>query len=208
MHKLFLIILFAGLAHTGFGQYKPVSNVPAVKARFAAAAQKINSLSSDFTQVKSLSMLSEKVTSKGRFYFKRNNRVRMEYTSPYQYLMIINGSKVSIKDGQKTSRMSAGSSKMFQQANQLMMDCARGTVFDNPNFSVKLLENGNSYLVDMTPVTKEMKALFKSVNVVLQKSNFLVSQVQMVDNRGDHTTISYSGQQLNTPLTDALFTIR
>lgn len=208
MYKLFLILLFAGAAHAGFGQYKPVSNMPAVKARFAAAAQKINSLSSDFTQVKSLSMLSEKVTSKGKFYFKRNNQVRMEYTSPYPYLMIINGTKVSIKDGQKTSRMSAGSSKMFQQANQLMMDCAKGTVFDNPDFSVKLLENGNSYLADMTPVTKEMKTLFRSVKVILQKSNFLVSQVQMVDSRGDNTTINYSGQQLNIPLSNALFTIR
>ncbi|MCF3110090.1 outer membrane lipoprotein carrier protein LolA [Niabella sp. CC-SYL272] len=208
MRKLFFILLLTGMAVSGFAQYKPAGNEAAVKARFGAAARQINSIASDFTQVKTLSLLSEKVTSKGKFYFKKNNLVRMEYTTPYQYLMVINGSKVSIKDGQKTNKMSAGSSKMFQQANQLMMDCAKGTVFDNPNFSVKLLENGSSYLADMTPVTREMKALFKSVKVILQKSNFLVSQVQMVDNRGDNTVISYSGQQLNTALPDALFTIR
>lgn len=208
MRKLFFILLLGIMVIPGFAQYKLVGNEAAVKARFAAAAQQINSIASDFTQVKTLSMLAEKVTSKGKFYFKKSSQVRMEYTTPYQYLMVINGSKVSIRDGQKTSKMSAGSSKMFQQANQLMMDCARGTVFDNPNFSVKLLENGNSYLADMTPVTKEMKTLFKSVKVLLQKSNFLVSQVQMVDNRGDNTTINYSGQQLNTALPDALFIIR
>ena len=208
MRKLFLILLLAGIAGAGRAQYKPVGNTAAVKAQFAAAAQKINSIASDFTQVKNLSMLSEKVTSKGKFYFRKNNQVRMEYTTPYQYLMVINGSKVSIKDGQKTNRLAAGSSKMFQQANQLMMDCAKGTVFDNPNFTVKLLENNNSYMADMTPVTKEMKTLFRSVKVILQKSGFLVSQVQMVDNKGDQTTISYSGQQLNTNLPDALFTIR
>ncbi|SDC88215.1 LolA family protein [Niabella drilacis] len=208
MRKLFFILLLAGISGAGWAQYKPVSNAPAVKAQFAAAAQKINSIASDFIQVKNLSMLSEKVTSKGKFYFRKNNLLRMEYVTPYRYLMVINGTKVSIKDGQKTNRMSAGSSKMFQQANQLMMDCAKGTVFDNPSFSVKLLENGNTYLADMTPVTKEMKTLFRSVKVILQKTDFLVSQVQMVDNRGDQTIITYSGQQLNTNLPDALFTTR
>ncbi|HEX7755706.1 MAG TPA: outer membrane lipoprotein carrier protein LolA [Niabella sp.] len=208
MRKVFFIFLLAGLSAAAAAQYKPVANVTAVKSRFAAAAQKINSISSDFTQIKSLSMLAEKITSKGKFYFRKNNLVRMEYTSPYQYLMIINGNKVSIKDGQKTNKMTAGSSKLFQQVNHLMMDCIRGTVFDNPDFSVKLLENNNSYMADMEPVTQEMKTLFKKVKVVMGKNDFVVNEVQMIDARGDNTTIHYSNQQINTGLPDALFTIR
>ena len=208
MRKVFFIFLLAGLSAAAAAQYKPVANVTAVKSRFAAAAQKINSISSDFTQIKSLSMLAEKITSKGKFYFRKNNLVRMEYTSPYQYLLIINGNKVSIKDGQKTNKMTAGSSKLFQQVNHLMMDCIRGTVFDNPDFSVKLLENNNSYMADMEPVTQEMKTLFKKVKVVMGKNDFVVNEVQMIDARGDNTTIHYSNQQINTGLPDALFTIR
>lgn len=207
MRKLFLFILCAGLSLAGFAQYQPVADAAAVKRQFAAAAQKINSITADFTQVKSLSMLSEKLTSKGKFYFKRDNQVRMEYTMPYQYLMVLNGNKVSIKDGQKTNKMSAGSSKLFQQVNQLMVDCIKGTVFDNPDFSVRLLENNNSYLADMKPVTKEMKTLFKQVRVIMEKRNFVVSEVQMTDTRGDNTTIHYSGQKLNAYLPDALFVI-
>lgn len=208
MRKLIFSLLFILVTVAGFSQYKPVANLAAVKAQFASAAQKVNSIAADFTQVKSLSMLSEKLTSKGKFYFRKNNLVRMEYTSPYQYLMVINGNKVSIKDGQKTNKMSASSNKMFQQVNQLMMDCAKGTVLDNPNFSVKLFESGNSYMADMTPVTKEMKSLFRGVKVVMSKAGFVVSQVQMIDTKGDNTTINYANQKLNTSLPDALFTIR
>lgn len=207
MRKLFLLVLFADLSLAGFAQYKPVGDAASIKRQFAVASQKINSIAADFTQVKSLSMLSEKLTSKGKFYFKRDNRVRMEYTTPYQYLMVLNGNKVSIKDGQKTNKMSAGSSKLFQQINQLMMDCIKGTVFDNPDFSVQLLENNSSYLAAMTPVTKEMKALFRQVKVTMAKGSFVVSEVQMIDTRGDNTTIRYSGQKLNTTLPDALFVI-
>ncbi|MBO9617756.1 MAG: outer membrane lipoprotein carrier protein LolA [Niabella sp.] len=207
MRKLFLLVLLAGISLAGFAQYKPVANAAGVKNQFAAAAQKINSITADFTQVKSLSMLSEKLTSKGKFYFKRDNRVRMEYTSPYQYLMVLNGNKVSIKDGQKTNKMSAGSSKLFQQVNQLMMDCIKGTVFDNPDFSVQLLENSNSYMAAMTPVTREMKSLFKQVKVIMERGSFVVSEVQMTDTKGDNTTIHYTAQKLNTALPDALFAI-
>ncbi|ANH82899.1 cell envelope biogenesis protein LolA [Niabella ginsenosidivorans] len=207
MRKLFFIFLLTGISASVTAQYKPVANVTAVKSQFAAASQKINSISSDFTQVKSLSMLAEKITSKGKFYFRKNNQVRMEYTSPYQYLMILNGNKMSIKDGQKTSKMAAGSGKLFQQVNHLMMDCIKGTVFDNPDFSVKLLESSNSYMADMTPVTKEMKTLFKQVKVVMSKGSFVVNQVQMTDPRGDNTIINYSNQKINTGLPDALFTI-
>lgn len=201
---IFSITLF--YANAQYPGYKLVGNASAFKAQFSTASQKINSIASDFLQQKNLSMLSDKITSKGKFYFKKDDKVRMEYTAPYQYLMIINGNKVIVKDGQKTNSMSARSNKMFQQINQLMMDCARGTVFDNKNFSVKLFEGNNAFLAEMTPITKEMKSLFKNVNVVLGKNNLLVQQVQMWEPGGDHTTIQYSNQKINTNLSDALFT--
>ena len=37
------------------------------------------------------------------------------------------------------------------------MDCVKGTVFDNTDFSVKLFESSDSYLAELTPVNKDMK---------------------------------------------------
>ena len=54
-------------------------------------------------------MLAEKITSKGKFWFKKESKVRMEYTQPYQYLMIINKDKVFVKDGQKENKISTKS---------------------------------------------------------------------------------------------------
>ena len=42
-------------------------------------------------------MLSEKIISKGKFWFKKDNLVRLEYVQPYQYLMIINKNNIFIK---------------------------------------------------------------------------------------------------------------
>lgn len=204
----YLILFFLFIANTAFAQYKPVPGNDAFRSQFTAASSGINTISADFTQVKTLAVLSEKLTSKGKFYFKKENQVRMEYTSPYQYLMVINGSKVSIKDGSKTTTMSARSNKMFQQINQLMMDCMRGTLFENKNFSVRLFEDADTYLAEMTPVTKQMAGLFKKVNVIMNKNSFIVSRVQMFEPSGDYTSMNYSNQKLNASLPDALFTIK
>ncbi|MFV0604375.1 MAG: LolA family protein [Niabella sp.] len=208
MHK-FLFLLFAlFIIHTLNAQYKLVSNTTAFTAAFTEASAKTNSIVSNFTQVKTLALLSEKLSSKGKFYFQKNDKVRMEYTSPFQYLMIINGSKVFIKDGEKTNTLNSKSNKMFQQINQLMMDCMSGNIFGNKNFSVRLFEDADNYLAEMTPQTGQLKSMFKKVNVILKKSNYIVSQVQMFEPGGDYTSLNYTNQQINTRLSDALFSVK
>lgn len=188
--------------------FRLVADATAFKKEFASVSGRTNTIKSDFVQEKNLSMLSEKIVSKGKFWFKKENAVRMEYTSPFQYLMVINGSKVYIKDNQKESQMSSRSNKLFQSMNKLLMDCARGTVFDNRDFSVRLFEGTDQYLAELTPVSRDMKGFFKKINLVMKKKTYLVSKVEMYEPSGDNTTITYSNQELNTNLPDALFAVK
>lgn len=208
MYKFFITAFLLGFCILCFAQYKPVANVAAFKAQFAAASAKTNSIASEFTQVKNLTMLSEKLTSKGKFYFKRQNLVRLEYTSPYKYLMVMNGSKINIQDGQKITSVSTKSNKMFQQLNQLMIETVNGNVFDNKNFTTRIFESADDYLIEMTPVTAQMKNVFAKVNVMMAKSSFIVNRVQLFEPGGDYTSIAYEGQKINSNLPDALFTVK
>ncbi len=201
---LLMLTLVVQAQYPGF---KPVADAGAFKKEFTSVSARTNTIKSDFVQEKNLSMLSEKIVSKGKFYFKKENAVRMEYTSPFQYLMVINGSKVYIKDNQKESRLSSRSNKLFQSMNKLLMDCARGTVFDNKDFTVRLFEGADQYLAELTPVTREMKGFFKKINLVMKKKTYFVSKVEMYEPSGDNTTITYSNQELNTNLPDALFAV-
>ena len=209
MHRLFLFLgfmVFSFIAAAQYPGYKAVSNTNAFGERFAIAASKIKTISSDFKQIKNLSLLKDNITSKGKFYYKNPQQVRMDYLSPYNYTVVINGSKVIIKDGGKTNSMSAKSNKMFQQINQLMLDCAKGSILNNKSFTTLLFENTETFLAEMKPLTKEMKNLFSKVMVTINKSNFLVAKIQMDELNGDKTTITYSNQAINTTINDALFT--
>lgn len=210
MHRRYLFLLgifFSFTASAQYAGYKAVVDISSFKSKFAETSQKTNTIKSDFVQEKNLSILSEKIVSKGKFWFKKENAVRMEYTSPFQYLMVINGNKIYIKDNQKENRVSAKSNKLFQSINKILMDCVKGTVFDNTDFSTKLFESNDSYLAELTPINKDVKSLFKKINVYLDKKSYLVKKIEMNEPSGDNTVLTYSNQELNSNLPDALFAV-
>jgi outer membrane lipoprotein-sorting protein len=187
--------------------YTPVADLSKFKELFSVEAQKVISIKSDFVQEKNLSMLSEKITSQGKFWFKKDSRVRMEYTKPFEYLMIINKDKVFVKDGQKQNTISTKSNKLFQQINKITVDCVQGTVLTNPDFSTRVFENKNAYLVELSPVSKNLKEFFKTIVVIVDKKDYSVTNIEMNENSGDNTIIHFINKEMNTNLPDALFAI-
>lgn len=204
---LFVVLTQGYISNAQPTGYKPVADASAFKAQFADASQKTNSIKSDFVQEKNLSMLAEKITSKGKFWFKKENFVRMEYTQPFQYLMILNGTNVYVKDSQKENKVSVKSNKLFQQINKIMVDCVKGGALESADFTVRVFENNASYLAELTPVDKNMKKLFKNINMIIEKKGFGVTKIEMHEPSGDNTIISFVNRELNTNLPDALFTI-
>jgi len=210
MRNLIFISILAFCSVSVFAQpagYKAVTDINGFKEKFAAATQKTTSIKSDFTQEKNLSMLSEKIESKGKFWFKKENLVRMEYSSPFQYLMILNKDKVYIKDGQKENKISTSSNKIFKQINNIMIDCVKGNVLNNSNFSVKVFEGGQHFMLELTPVDKTLKSFFKNINLFVDKKELGVSKIDMQELSGDNTVITFVNKEVNVPLADALFTI-
>lgn len=207
---LFLLpLLFSVLSlEAQYPGYSAIADAAKFKEQFSAASLKTTSIKSDFVQEKNLSMLSEKIVSKGKFWFKKANMVRMEYTHPFQYLMIINKDKVFIKDGQKENKVSSRSNKLFQQINRIMVDCMQGTALNNTDFRTRVFEGKSSYLVELAPVVKGLKEMFKTITVYVDKKDYSVMNLEMLEISGDNTVIKFINKELNSSLQDALFTIQ
>ncbi|MGN6439596.1 MAG: LolA family protein [Agriterribacter sp.] len=211
MRRMFFVcmmMLCALVANAQYTGYKPLNESADFKTRFAVASQKVNTIKSDFVQEKNLALLSEKITSKGKFWFKKENLVRMEYTQPFQYLMVINGANVYIKDSQKENKISTKSNKLFQQINKVIVDCVKGGALESKDFTTRIFEGNNAYLAELTPVNKQMKSMFKNINIYIDKKEYAVSRIEMHEPSGDNTMIIFSNRELNSNLADALFAIR
>jgi outer membrane lipoprotein-sorting protein len=211
MRKVILVlsILISGLSTKAQrAGYTPVADLAKFKEQFAVIAKKTETIKSDFVQEKNLSMLSEKIVSNGKFWFKKDNLLRMEYTKPYQYLMILNKDNMYIKDGNKENKVSTKSNKLFQQINKITIDCVQGTVFSNPDFITRIYESKSTYLVELSPVGKALKEFFKNINVIIDKSDYEVTTIEMNENSGDNTIIRFTNREINTIIPDAIFAIK
>lgn len=204
---LLIIFLSIKVSHAQYTGYKAIPDLPAFKKQFTTESAKILSIESDFTQEKTLTALTEKITSEGKFWFKRSNKVRIEYIKPFTYLMVMNGDKVLLRDGTKENRVNARSNKLFQQVNRIMVDCMEGTIMDSKDFSVKVFENDKSYLLELSPNEKALKSFFETVVLIVEKKDYTVRSIDMNEPGGDKTTMLFKDKKLNTPLADAVFAL-
>src|SRR5689334_13913805 len=105
----FVLLAFAVQAQT----FTSVKDAVDIQKKVTAATQKITSIQCDFTQEKNMSMLADKAVSKGKFWFKKESKVRLEYQQPTKNLIVMNNGKMLIKDDKKTTQTDMHRSRMF-----------------------------------------------------------------------------------------------
>jgi outer membrane lipoprotein-sorting protein len=187
--------------------YTELKNTEAFRKTFIQFTKATESIQADFIQEKSLTMLSEVIISNGRFQFREKDKLRMEYLHPYTYLMILNGGKIYVKDGQKENTFSAGSNPVLKQVNRILIECVSGSMLDNPDFQPRIFENNGSWLIEFKPLAKNLKELYKNINIVLDKKDFTASSIGMYDASGDKTIIRFQNKILNAQIPESVFQI-
>jgi len=185
--------------------FKPVADLETFRKQFATESAKLQTITSDFQQEKQLLALTETMTSTGKFWFKRANKVRIEYVKPFFYRVIMNGDKVHVKDDAQQSSVNVRSSKLFQQVNRIILDCIQGTILSNKDFNTRVFENEKFYSLKMMPVQKSMKDFFSTINLVVLKKDYSVESIEMIEPSGDITLMSFSNKSINKPVDDQVF---
>lgn len=166
----------------------------------------IKSIQCSFVQTKNLTMLNDKMVSKGIMIYLKPNMLRWEYISPYKYLFIINGAKVLIKSGDKKSSIDVKSSKMFQEITRIMMNSVTGkNLLSSSDFNVRMFTQKNYWIADLTPKKKQMRSMFSSIKIYFDSSNSTVSQIDMFEKSGDKTEIRLKNPQINNRINEKLF---
>lgn len=207
MHKIIIylfIIPFSGFSQT----FKTVKDTLGLKSKIENMSKTTHSIESDFTQEKNLSMLSEKITSKGHFVFKKDNLLRWEYSSPSKYLIVINKEKIMIKDEKKTSKYDVNTNKVFKEINDIMLSCVQGTIFKSNKFKTNYFENEKYYKLELLPQEKNMKSAFKKINLFFDKNVTSISKLEMIESSEDATTLDFSNKKLNAPVAETLFILK
>lgn len=173
--------------------------------RTAAATKHI---SCQFTQVKHLHMLNDRLEAKGRMYFSQPNKLRWEYTTPYQYLFILSGSKVYVGSNGRHDVIDTDQNRVFKEIARIMMSTVTGTALSNTkDFAVSVSDNGQQWQVTLTPKKGDLRKMFRSIVLDFAKSTSLVQALTINEKNGDHTDIRFNNLSTTAPVNASLFNI-
>ena len=152
--------------------------------------------------------MSEKIVSKGHFCFKKINMLRWEYNDPYKYIIAINKDKMFIKDNGKVSKYDINSNKMFKSINDMMMNTVQGNLLNNKDYKAKYYENEKQYMLELSPLLKGAKDFLKVIQLYIDKSDYAVVKVKMIEPSDDFTSLDFTNRKNNQPIDDEIFIIK
>lgn len=169
------------------------------------AHKQMTSFSAAFTQVKTSSMLADKVTQKGKINYSSPKKLRWEYTSPKSFAVVFNNGKVLMKNDKGTT---SNPNRMLSEMGNLMMNTLNGQLLQgNSNFTAKYYKDASTgaVTVKLTPVNKKISVYYKNITILLNGKTLLADKVVLDETNGDSTTITFTDKKTNVTLSDTLF---
>jgi outer membrane lipoprotein-sorting protein len=176
-----------------------------VLARLARNAAGIETLQGRVLQEKRLEMFKDTVSSRGRFAYRRPDRLRWELTDPVVTGFVLTGSS-----GRRWHGLT-GKTEPFTLASDPMMRVIAGQILAavRADFSPMQKEyrvsvsSGSPATLQLEPLTPN--AFVERVTVTFSKETEYVESVTVREKGGDQTTISFSEVEVNRPLPDGTF---
>lgn len=206
LYSFFLLSLGSLVAQTPF---KPMKDTSAFKIKVNKMSQETNSIESDFTQIKDLTMLSEKIVSKGKFVFLKPGNLRWEYLEPYAYVIVINKDRILIKDeNNKIKKYDMNANKVFKEINDIMISCVNGDILGSKKFRITYFENDKQFKLELTPTVKAMKESLKTINMYFDRGVSSVIKIEMIEPGNDLTIIDFFNKKLNASVPPQTFILK
>ena len=209
MLRSFVILLTCLSALSVMGQTKLTSEQEKqVLAKMDQSSNALRSLQCDFLQTKRMKILSKEMQSKGILYFKKPDKIRWQYTSPYDYTFIMNGDKVQIKSAKSTKNIDIQGNKIFRQITTIILNTVTGGgIMNSADFNVELYKSGNIYFAKMLPKKKEVKQVYSSIEVYFNSALTMVETIKMVEKSGEYTVVKLVAPKINATINESVFKV-
>lgn len=175
------------------------------KVKVQKTAQNTQTIVSDFTQIKHLSVLDNDISSTGKLVFKAPNLVKWEYLKPYQNTAIFRDNQLFVTNEGKRDEIDLSSNKLFRSLNMLIVNSIKGDMFDESQFDLSYFKSDMGYLVKFVPKDKRMKKFIASFELKFSNATAEVEEVKLLEPNDDYTLIIFQNRKVNTKVAETAF---
>ncbi len=152
--------------------------------------------------------MDEPLIASGKFYYKLDDKICLDYTKPSPYLIVLNGQKVKMVSGGKNNVYDMSSYQMVTTMKTMLSSCLLGDLSGLGNdYRMSVFEDNLSYQMEIEPRNRKMKKYIQKIEVVFDKKDASVNQLVVREPSGDYTRHVFTHKKFNVPLSDQLFAI-
>ena len=170
------------------------------------SASEMKCMQCDFTQTKTMKMLSRDMQSKGVMYFRSPDKLRWQYNSPYKYVFILSDGKIHLESSSSVQNIDVKENKIFRQIAGIMLGTITGGgLKGSADFSVEMYKDGSAYFARLYPKKKEVKQIYDFIEIWFNPSLTMVSSVKMVEKTSDVTIVKLLNVKANGFFDDKVF---
>lgn len=203
MRKIIFLLFF--VVWSGQAQTKmTAAEASSLKTKVKTQAKNVQTISSDFVQLKHLDFLDNDIKSSGKLNFKAPDFVKWAYTSPFEYAIIFKENKIYINDEGRKSDIDVGRNKLFKQLNHLIISSVKGDMFDDNHFEIEYYKTKGGSLVYFSPIDEKLAQFIKTFHITFDQHADVI-EVKMIEHSNDYTKIIFSNKTINQPIDEAVF---
>ena len=205
MKRLFTLCFTVLISLSSFAQTQ--EQVDIIK-QINEASAKLHSLECGFTQTKFLSILDDRMVSKGKMYYQQADKLRWEYLTPYTYTFILNQNQVLLKNDNRSDVIDVNQNRVFKEIARMMMNSIVGNCLsDEKSFKTTVSVSGNEWIATLIPLKKDMKQMWNKLILHIDSADKIVFKVEMHEPTGDYTIIDLTDIKTNQSIGSEVFKI-
>ena len=169
--------------------------------------EEINTLKTDFIQVRYLDIFLEPLTAQGICYFEKPEKLRWELLQPYPSIMVYNKKQVAkfdFNDG-KLRKLHLDTDDIMREILGQITSWMKGDFTQTSDIYTLSVFKGKDYLLTFTPKSKEMAKNIQSIELSLNPVSQHVTKVTIREKKEDRIEISFLNEVINVKFEDTLF---
>lgn len=178
-----------------------------IYAEITRQAHTVNTIASDFEQERRMGLLDSVDSSRGRFYFKRDDRMRWEFTEPKASGFSVNGDRGKRWETGTTreERFSLRQAPFIKVFTDQVFAWARAD-FEGLQRAYRVEVVGEHPAdLKLVPLFAQMKEHVNYLRIVFSEDSRHVALIEITESDGDFTRIRFFNTQTNPALPDDLF---
>lgn len=204
--KVTFILIVVGVLFSFIQEekFKEVKNPEALLSKLKELASKTTTIQASFKEEKHLAFMDEPQEASGKMFYKKEDKMKWVQEKPFEYIILINGEVLKIKDNGKEKSFDE-SSKVASRINKFMMGLIQGDYQENKAYDSRFLESNSQYLIELTPKVKSLQKIYEKLELYFDKKDNRLQGIEFFETGGDLRSVKFYDQVYNGKIDDQVF---